>query len=43
MISCDPPLTNPEDLCIPRCVADADEAIELIREHYGKWQNFEAA
>jgi uncharacterized protein (TIGR00730 family) len=32
-----PPLANPEDMTIPRCVNTADEAIALIREHYGKW------
>src|SRR5262249_48523024 len=32
-----PPLANPEDMAIPRCVNTADEAIALIREHQGKW------
>jgi len=30
-------LVSPEDLSIPRCVATADEAIELIREHHRGW------
>ena len=34
-----PPLANPEDMTIPRCAANADEAIALIREHHGKWLN----
>lgn len=32
------PLANPNDLAIPRCVATADEAVALIREHHAKWQ-----
>jgi predicted Rossmann-fold nucleotide-binding protein len=30
-------LVNVEDLSIPRCVATADEAVALIREHHGAW------
>ena len=37
MLSFDPPLANPEDMTIPRCVANADEAIALIREHHDEW------
>jgi predicted Rossmann-fold nucleotide-binding protein len=37
MLSLDPPLANPEDMTIPRCAANADEAIAIIREHHGKW------
>jgi predicted Rossmann-fold nucleotide-binding protein len=37
MLSMDPPLANPEDLTIPVCVADADEAIALIRKHHATW------
>jgi predicted Rossmann-fold nucleotide-binding protein len=37
MLSVDPPLANPEDMAIPRCVANADEAIALIREHHQVW------
>jgi len=32
------PVVNVEDLSIPRCVASADEAIAVIREHHGRWQ-----
>jgi uncharacterized protein (TIGR00730 family) len=39
MLAPDPPLANPEDMTIPRCAANADEAIALIREHHGKWLN----
>jgi uncharacterized protein (TIGR00730 family) len=39
MLSCDPPLANPEDMTIPRCAANADEAIAMIREHHSKWLN----
>jgi uncharacterized protein (TIGR00730 family) len=34
-----PPLANPEDMDIPRCVDTADEAIALIREHHAKWRS----
>jgi hypothetical protein len=37
MLSADPPLANPEDMTIPRCAANADEAIAIIREHHGEW------
>jgi uncharacterized protein (TIGR00730 family) len=37
MLSTDPPLASPEDLTIPVCVADADEAIARIRVHYDRW------
>jgi uncharacterized protein (TIGR00730 family) len=43
MLSCDPPLANPEDLTIPRCAANADEAIAMIRAHHGKWLNAQRA
>ena len=38
MLSSDPPLANPKDMDLPRCVAGADEAIALIREHHSFWQ-----
>jgi predicted Rossmann-fold nucleotide-binding protein len=38
MLSTDPPLANADDLNIPRCVANADEAIVLIRKHHQAWQ-----
>ena len=31
-------LANPEDLQIPQCVENADEAIALIRDLHGAWQ-----
>jgi uncharacterized protein (TIGR00730 family) len=37
MLSFDPPLANPEDMTIPRCAANADEAIAIVREHHGNW------
>jgi len=37
MLSSDPPLANPEDMNIPRCVDGADEAIALIRAHHSQW------
>ena len=37
MLSFDAPLANPEDMTIPRCAANADEAIAIIREYHGKW------
>jgi hypothetical protein len=43
MLSFDPPLANPEDMTIPRCVADANEATALIREHHQRWRSGEKA
>jgi hypothetical protein len=37
MLSTDPPLANAPDMAIPRCVADAGEAIAIIREHRAMW------
>ena len=37
MLSVDPTLANPEDMTIPRCVANSDEAINLIRAHHQLW------
>jgi uncharacterized protein (TIGR00730 family) len=37
MLAIDPPLANVEDMAIPRCVANADQAIALIREHHQRW------
>ena len=39
MLAVDPPLANPEDMAIPHCALNADEAIAIIREHHGKWLN----
>ena len=37
MLSSDPPLASARDLDIPRCVANADEAIAIVREHHAEW------
>ncbi len=37
MLSVDPPLANVEDMTIPCCAANADEAIALIRERHQVW------
>jgi hypothetical protein len=31
-------LANAEDMKIPRCVDDADQAIAIVREHHARWQ-----
>ena len=37
MLNFETPLINAEDVEIPKCVADADEAIAIIRDHRAKW------
>jgi uncharacterized protein (TIGR00730 family) len=37
MVTVETPLANPEDMLIPRCVRDGDEAISLLREYHQKW------
>jgi len=37
MLSVDPPLASPADFDIQRCVADADEAIAIVRAHRERW------
>lgn len=37
MLSFETPLINPEDVDIPVCVANADEAIAIIRKHREEW------
>jgi predicted Rossmann-fold nucleotide-binding protein len=37
MLSTEPPLANAKDLEIPVCVASADEAIAIVREHRKGW------
>jgi predicted Rossmann-fold nucleotide-binding protein len=37
MLSFDPPLTKLEDITIPECVQNAEEAIGLIRKHHDSW------
>jgi uncharacterized protein (TIGR00730 family) len=34
MLASDPPLANAEDMAIPRCAANADEAVAILREHH---------
>jgi uncharacterized protein (TIGR00730 family) len=38
MLSYDPPLAGADDFSIPKCVAGADEAIAVIREHHANWR-----
>jgi predicted Rossmann-fold nucleotide-binding protein len=38
MLSFETPLASPEDMDIPYCVKNGDEAMEIIREHHAKWQ-----
>ena len=42
MLAEDPPLAGREDLDIPRCVANADEAIAALAEHHAAWQRSQA-
>lgn len=37
MLAFEPPLANPEDMTIPRCAGNADEAIGLIRQDHQVW------
>jgi len=37
LLASQPPLANPEDITIPRCVNTADEAIALIHEDHARW------
>jgi hypothetical protein len=36
-------LAKAEDLAIPICVANADEAVAAVRPHYDKWRMAEGA
>ena len=38
MLASDPPLASANDLGIPQCVADADEAVAIVREHHRRWR-----
>jgi uncharacterized protein (TIGR00730 family) len=38
MINGEAPLINPDDISIAVCLNNADEAIEMLRKHHGKWQ-----
>jgi uncharacterized protein (TIGR00730 family) len=39
MLSIEPPLANPEDIRIPQCVQNADEAIAILRRHHSEWRD----
>jgi uncharacterized protein (TIGR00730 family) len=39
LLATQPPLANPEDIAIPRCVNTVDEAIALIREYHARWSS----
>jgi hypothetical protein len=39
MLSFETPLASAEDFDIPRCVANADEAVAIIREYHTQWFN----
>jgi uncharacterized protein (TIGR00730 family) len=43
MLSSAPPLASAEDLTIPQCVANADEAVEIIRSYHAHWSMDSAA
>jgi hypothetical protein len=38
MLRPDFPLASPEDMAIPRCVADGAAILEIIREHHALWR-----
>jgi uncharacterized protein (TIGR00725 family) len=38
MLDTDPPMASAGDMTIPHCVANADEAIALLREHHAAWR-----
>jgi uncharacterized protein (TIGR00730 family) len=38
MLSTDPPLASLTDMAIPRCVANADEAVAVVREYHAAWR-----
>ena len=37
MLSFETPLASAEDMDIPRCVADGDAAVALLRQHHSEW------
>jgi uncharacterized protein (TIGR00730 family) len=43
MLSFEPPLASAEDFNVPRCVANGDEAIALIREQQSSWTSEQKA
>ena len=38
MLGSDPQMASPLDMTIPRCAANADEAIDLLRERHAAWR-----
>ena len=38
MLGTDPPLAGRDDLAIPRCVENGDEAVAIVREHWTTWR-----
>jgi hypothetical protein len=38
MLRPDAPLASPQDMAIPRCVADGPAILEIIREHHAIWR-----
>ena len=38
MLTFETPLANSEDIDIPKCVANGDEAIAIIRAHHAEWR-----
>jgi hypothetical protein len=38
MLGAEPPLANLGDIDIPRCVANADEALAIIGKHHAQWK-----
>jgi uncharacterized protein (TIGR00730 family) len=43
MLTTDPPLASAEDFDIPHCVANAEEAIALLRQAHATWQREQKA
>jgi uncharacterized protein (TIGR00730 family) len=38
MLRPDAPLASPQDMAIPRCVADGPSIVRIVREHHAAWQ-----
>ena len=43
MLRPDAPLASPEDMAIPRCVADGAGILQIIREHHALWKSRQQA
>jgi hypothetical protein len=39
MLGVDPPLADPIDMTIPRCVNSVDEAVAIVRKYHQQWVN----